>query len=81
MESCFLGLAGGIVGALLGDLIGFGRMAAVFGVSVFSAVPVSELLSAMGSAIGVGVILAALAAVYPSLKAARLAPMEAMRVE
>jgi ABC-type antimicrobial peptide transport system permease subunit len=28
-----------------------------------------------------GVILAAVAAVYPSFKAARLAPMEAMRVE
>ena len=81
MESCFLGLAGGIIGSLLGDLIGYGRMAAVFGLGVFRTVPAGELLSAMGSAIGVGVILAAVAAVYPSLKAARLAPMEAMRVE
>ena len=81
LESCFLGLAGGLVGALLGDLIGYGRMAAVFGMGVFSTVPLGELLAAMGSAIAVGVVLAAAAAVYPSLKAARLAPMEAMRVE
>jgi len=81
LESCFLGLAGGVIGSLLGDLIGYGRMAAVFGMGVFTTVPVGELLSAMGSAIGVGVVLAAVAAVYPSLKAARLAPMEAMRVE
>ena len=81
LESCFLGLAGGIIGSLLGDLIGYGRMAAVFGMGVFATVPPGELLSAMGAAVGVGVVLAAVAAVYPSLKAARLAPMEAMRVE
>jgi putative ABC transport system permease protein len=81
LESCFLGLAGGIFGSLLGDLIGYGRMAVRFGMGVFAIVPLGELLSAMGSAIGVGVVLAAVAAVYPSLKAARLAPMEAMRVE
>jgi putative ABC transport system permease protein len=81
LESCVLGRAGGIIGSLLGDLIGYGRMAAVFGTGVFTTVPAGELLSAMGSAVGVGVVLAAVAAVYPSLKAARLAPMEAMRVE
>jgi len=81
LESCFLGLVGGLVGSLLGNLIGYGRMAAAFGIGVFGTVPLGETLAAMGSAVAVGVVLAALAAVYPSLKAARLAPMEAMRVE
>ena len=81
IESCFLGLAGGVIGSVLGDLIGYGRMATIFGMTVFATVPAGEVLTAMGAAIVVGVVLAAAAAVYPSLKAARLAPMEAMRVE
>jgi ABC-type antimicrobial peptide transport system permease subunit len=35
----------------------------------------------MAGSILVGIALAAVAALYPSFKAARLAPMEAMRVE
>ena len=42
---------------------------------------VLQLLAAMAVAVVLGVILAALAAVYPSFKAARLAPMEAMRIQ
>jgi hypothetical protein len=81
LEASFLGLVGGLLGALLGDLISFGRMAVIFGPDVFTKVPPSEIVGASAAAIVVGVLLAAAASVYPSLKAASPAPMEAMRVE
>lgn len=81
MEACLLGMVGGILGSLAGSIIGFGRMAATFGGILFSAFPVGAWLSGLGIAIVVGMVLAAIAGVYPSYMAARLAPMEAMRIE
>ncbi len=81
LESCFMGIVGGAIGAVLGGVIGLGRMLAAFGVNFFSAVPVGDIMLGMVIAIVLGTLLAAVAAVLPSFKAARLAPMEAMRVE
>ncbi|NQT51441.1 FtsX-like permease family protein [bacterium] len=81
LEASFLGVVGGIVGAIGGTALGLGRMFLSFGPMMFAATSLPELLATMGIAVVLGVVLAALASVYPSLKAARLAPMEAMRIE
>ena len=81
LEACVLGVVGGLVGALLGSLLGLGRMVAGFGSLVGAALPAGQIVAAMGIATVLGVVLAAIAAVYPSFKAARLAPMEAMRIQ
>lgn len=81
MESCVLGAAGGVLGALLGSLIGVGRALALFSFWIPGGLPYGDLFAGMGLAVISGVILAAVAAIYPSFKAARLAPMEAMRVD
>jgi hypothetical protein len=81
LESCFMGVVGGIIGAILGGVIGLGRMLAAFGVNFLGAIPVADIFLGMLMSVLLGTILAALAAVIPSFKAARLAPMEAMRVE
>lgn len=81
LESCFMGIVGGIIGSILGGAIGLGRMLAAFGVNFLSAIPLGDIFLGMLMSVILGTILAAIAAVLPSFKAARLAPMEAMRVE
>ena len=82
IEAGLLGLVGGVIGSLLGSLIGFGRMMLTFSTGLlFASFPVALWAEGLLLAIVVGVLLAALAGVYPSYMAARLAPMEAMRIE
>jgi hypothetical protein len=81
LEACVLGLVGGVLGALGGAVLGLGRMALAFGSMMLAAAPLGQLVTSMAVAVILGVVLAAVASVYPSLKAARLAPMEAMRIE
>ncbi|NLX05285.1 MAG: ABC transporter permease [Phycisphaerae bacterium] len=81
LEAALLGVVGGVMGAVGGVLIALGRMIGSFGSLMFGATPAGDLTAAAIAATVVGVVLAAVAAVYPSFKAARLAPMEAMRIE
>jgi hypothetical protein len=81
LESVFLGFVGGVLGVFLGALIGLGRIILTFGFEFIYCIPVRELLVGMTSSLIVGVVLAAGASIFPSLKAARLAPMEVMRIE
>ena len=81
LESCFMGLVGGVIGSILGGIIGLSRMLVSFGSAFFSAIPLGDLMLGMIISVLLGTLLAAVSAVIPSYKAARLAPMEAMRVE
>jgi FtsX-like permease family protein len=81
LEAALLGLFGGLIGAVLGTMIGFGRTFTVFGSLAFAAFPALQVLQAVVLSVVLGIVLAAVAAVYPSFRAARLPPMEAMRIE
>jgi ABC-type lipoprotein release transport system permease subunit len=62
-------------------LIAMMRMFGEFGRLLESAISAPSLFGVIGLAIAVGVLLAAVATVLPAVKAARLVPMQAMRVE
>jgi len=81
LESSILGIVGGCIGAVLGALIALGRMLVAFGIHFIGAMPATEILIGMAASVAMGMLLAAVAAVLPSYQAARLAPMEAMRIE
>jgi cell division protein FtsX len=81
LESCLQGTAGGIIGALLGLILGILRAGWSYGQIALLNLPWVEMLWAGLLSMGVGIVLSAMAAVYPAWIAARLAPMEAMRIE
>lgn len=81
IEASILGLVGGLAGTLIGLVIALLRMLGVFKGLLLDAIPLGALVTASLLSIVIGVLLAAVSAVYPSLRAARLAPMEAMRIE
>lgn len=81
-EAIIQGVFGGIIGLLLGIVLAILRALVEFGGLAFTAVAATgEIALATVLSLAVGVALAAFAAVGPSWVAARLAPMEAMRVE
>ncbi len=80
-ESCIQGIVGGFLGALLALILSISVAMLQYGFSVLSILPYGNLGLSTLIAMAIGVILAALASVYPAYVASRLAPMEAMRLE
>jgi putative ABC transport system permease protein len=82
LEAAIQGVIGGIVGLILGGLLALGRGLAEYGTLLGSARgALGQTLLALAVALALGVLLAALSAVGPSFVAARLSPMEAMRID
>jgi len=65
----------------VGGVLGVLRCVSFYGWISVRHIPFAAVLTAGACALVLGVIVSALAAVYPARVAARLAPMEAMRVE
>lgn len=81
LESSLLGVLGGIAGAMLGLLLGILSASTYYGTLVFRNLPLFALFTAVLMSIAAGTLISIISAVYPARVAARLAPMEAMRVE
>jgi len=91
IESSIQGLVGSLVGALLGLLLAFARSLFAYHVTApgtgeghwlaLSYFPLATVLMWMAVAVLVGAVLSVIAAIYPAYRAAKMEPVEAMRVE
>ncbi len=81
IESLFQGCAGTVVGVLLGLGLSMASMSSSYGFYAWKNVPWIGLAGAMLVSLIVGVLLTVAGAVYPAWQAARMQPIEAMRVE
>ncbi len=80
-ESFIIGIIGGLVGTVLGLMIVLVRQAITYGGVLFERFPAGDLALTFAACFCCSLLLASLAAIYPATVAARMAPMEAMRVE
>ena len=81
IESLFQGVVGTLIGVVLGLGLSLAAAATTYGSYAFKNLPYSQILSAIGISLLVGIGLTVAGAVYPAWQAARMQPIEAMRVE
>jgi ABC-type lipoprotein release transport system permease subunit len=81
IESLFQGLVGTIVGIIAGLLLGLVSHAISYHTAGFANFPMSRVLLNVLICLLIGVALTVAGAVYPAWQAARMQPVEAMRVE
>jgi len=81
MEAAIQGLVGSLIGAILGGTIAFLSALLRFGTDIISLSPWQTILFSSTLAIITGIGLSLLGVLYPAIIAARMQPVEAMRVE
>ena len=81
LESLFQGVAGTLAGVILGVALSVTAGAVKYGAGALRELDVVDVLRAALFSFAVGVVLTIAGAVYPAWRAARMQPVEAMRVE
>ena len=81
LEAGMQGLAGAGAGSLLGALVALLSGVIRFGTVAVTGVAWADVIQSLLSATGVGFVLSLIGVLYPALVAAKMQPVEAMRVE
>jgi len=81
IESAFQGAIGAVVGSIIGLLLASVSKLAAFGPAVLRYFPVMSVINFALLTVVIGVALTIAGAVYPAYVAARMKPVDAMRVE
>ncbi len=81
LEAAMMGLVGSVSGAAIGALLALAAGFLRFGVAAVTFLPLAAAALSLISAAGIGLALSLLGVLYPAWVAARMQPVEAMRVE
>ena len=81
LEAGMQGLAGGLAGALIGAMFSIANSTVSFGWSAMAHVSWQGVVFSILVAVGVGFLLSLVGVLYPAALAAKMQPVEAMRVE
>lgn len=81
LEALMQGVAGSVTGALLGVLAAAVSSTVNLGFEALTQAPFGTLLISVTTAVIIGTTLSLLGVIYPAILAARMQPVEAMRVE
>ncbi|WP_419175659.1 ABC transporter permease [Desulfosediminicola sp.] len=81
LEAIMQGVTGSLAGVVLGVIASVTNGLFRFGLTIFANFPVSDLLVSMGITLATGTGLSLLGVLYPALLAAKMQPVDAMRVE
>ncbi|HSV13337.1 MAG TPA: FtsX-like permease family protein, partial [Tepidisphaeraceae bacterium] len=81
IESLFQGVVGTVLGVIVGALLAMASQTRAYGSFAWTNVPWMQILTAAGICLAVGIGLTVAGALYPAWQAARMQPIEAMRVE
>jgi hypothetical protein len=81
IESLFQGLAGTLIGIVVGLLLSLAAATVSYGRFAWKNIPIGALVGSAMLCFAVGVGLTVAGAVYPAWQAARMQPIDAMRVE
>ena len=81
IESLFQGLTGTVIGVAAGVALSAASMTTRYGGYAWRNAPWGGLVSNLGACLAIGVFLTVAGAVYPAWQAARMQPIDAMRVE
>ena len=81
LEALMQGLVGSLAGAILGVVSATISSVFTLGTSIFSSFPLLALINSMLFSVIVGTSLSLIGVIYPAILAARMQPVEAMRLE
>jgi hypothetical protein len=81
IEAGLQGMAGSVVGALIGIVVALLGALLTLGLPVFVTLPLVAIGLTALKAVGVGCLLSLIGVIYPAITAARMEPVEAMRAE
>jgi len=81
IESLFQGVAGTVIGVALGLGLSMANLSTSYGIYVWKNVPWGSVIWSVVICFGVGIFLTVAGALYPAWQAAKMQPIDAMRVE
>ena len=81
IESLFQGVVGTVVGVVVGLGLSMANLSTSYGIYAWKNVPWGSVILSVGICFAVGVFLTVAGALYPAWQAAKMQPIEAMRVE